>query len=824
MAPLVSKKKRCVSEILDPKNRVQKSVNNAGRAQSLAAALTRSVAKANVVAEKLAAVQGEQVVRPQSENPHPPTLNINTTSKLDPESEIQSDSEIDEFSPLPSNPTFKRISETLINVGRGRISHNLALQLANEENADVVLIQEPWIYRDLNSKEFATHHNYDTFSPLSTWDTRPGVITYIKKSQVYRPFQSTIYSSPYILKVTILPNNQKLNIWNVYYAPTNSINVGDGLSGLLNSSDNRFFIGGDFNFKHPTWDSSTSFTSPKATDLINWTAQKNPSLLNPTNPPTHRAGGTLDIAFYSQQGATCSIRADLHTTSDHETLLSLIPCGRNGISMSKGRFRIPRIISPTDQALGSCLRKNSHNLGTAWWNDECKLAARRYYIARRQERSEEEKNQLRTAIRHAKKNFWQNKVEKVQSLTDAYKILNGTTAVPNVRHPRYMELVEMQTCSLQNQRLAFSGEHKLLDLTVYSDGSVNKDGFAGAAYCLLRGPHSEIAHGLVPLGRTAEVYDAETYGALKGLRAATMVKYATDVTICLDNEEAALRLYTGIAKSSISGQIAEFQLLRRQWESRNFSRVTAAGRQHTTRRRRTMDSSPTLPPISPIPQSTHHPDPFNSSQPPQPPSTSTPLNTSVANRQIREPVPPSKRTLPDISHNDVGEEISNVSKFIPQELAEIVATRQRRERVWHARILICKSVISNIDSTLADFKDEISREEATAFQVYLRQAISKFAAHDSLPTPPPPPIPSKSFQMKQSGIPNPKLPNKPIVVATPITIPKSTAIHDPIHVTQPRENTKTQSSWATVTRNGQKKARVTKANITKSTQAKKANH
>ncbi|POS86970.1 hypothetical protein EPUL_001114 [Erysiphe pulchra] len=110
----------------------------------------------------------------------------------------------------------------------------------------------------------------------------------------------------------------------------------------------------------------------------------------------------------------------------------------------------------------------------------------------------------------------------------------------------------------------------------------------------------------------------------------------------------------------------------------------------------------------------------------------------------------------------------------------------------------------------------------TVPRVYLRQAISKLTAPDSLPTPPP--TPSKSFQMKRSEIPNPKLPNRPIIVATPIMIPTSTAIHDPTHVTQPRENSATQSSWATVIRNGQKKARVTKANISKSTKAKKANH
>ncbi|POS88083.1 hypothetical protein EPUL_000298 [Erysiphe pulchra] len=97
-------KKRRVSESLDTKSPVQKSVNNAGRAQPLAAPLTRFVAKANAVTEELAAVQGEQVVRPQSENPPPPTMNIDSTLELDPEFEIESESEIDEYPPLSSNP------------------------------------------------------------------------------------------------------------------------------------------------------------------------------------------------------------------------------------------------------------------------------------------------------------------------------------------------------------------------------------------------------------------------------------------------------------------------------------------------------------------------------------------------------------------------------------------------------------------------------------------------------------------------------------------------------------------------------------------------
>lgn len=63
-------------------------------------------------------------------------------------------------------------------------------------------------------------------------------------------------------------------------------------------------------------------------------------------------------------------------------------------------------------------------------------------------------------------------------------------------------------------------KYKLLDLTVYSDGSVDKDSLAGAAFCLFRGPVTEVAHRLVPLGRTAQIYDAEIHGALEHLRTA----------------------------------------------------------------------------------------------------------------------------------------------------------------------------------------------------------------------------------------------------------------------------------------------------------------
>ncbi|POS87249.1 hypothetical protein EPUL_002015, partial [Erysiphe pulchra] len=92
---------------------------------------------------------------------------------------------------------------------------------------------------------------------------------------------------------------------------------------------------------------------------------------------------------------------------------------------------------------------------------------------------------------------------------------------------------------------------------------LNKDDSASAAYCIFRRPSTELTHGFVSLGKTVEIYDAEIHGALEGLRAALdhlMAKFTTDLIVYLDNEEAALRLNTGVPTTINSGQIAEFQI------------------------------------------------------------------------------------------------------------------------------------------------------------------------------------------------------------------------------------------------------------------------
>jgi ribonuclease HI len=119
----------------------------------------------------------------------------------------------------------------------------------------------------------------------------------------------------------------------------------------------------------------------------------------------------------------------------------------------------------------------------------------------------------------------------------------------------------------------------ILDLVVYSDSSKNEDGNAGAAYCIYRGSQL-LEQGQVPLGKTAEVYDAEVIGALAGLNTTLRIciaRFATNITICLDNQEAALHLHTGIPTSTSASKIMEFQACRQAWLTRERARNASYG-------------------------------------------------------------------------------------------------------------------------------------------------------------------------------------------------------------------------------------------------------
>lgn len=68
-----------------------------------------------------------------------------------------------------------------INVGKGGSTHELALTTAYDEKADIILIQEPYIYSDPQRRITKRHPAYECFTPVDNWSSQPRVLTYLRK-------------------------------------------------------------------------------------------------------------------------------------------------------------------------------------------------------------------------------------------------------------------------------------------------------------------------------------------------------------------------------------------------------------------------------------------------------------------------------------------------------------------------------------------------------------------------------------------------------------------------------------------------------------------
>ncbi|KHJ36201.1 putative eka-like protein [Erysiphe necator] len=125
--------------------------------------------------------------------------------------------------------------------------------------------------------------------------------------------------------------------------------------------------------------------------------------------------------------------------------------------------------------------------------------------------------------------------------------------------------------------------------------------------------------------------------------------------------------------------------------------------------------------------------------------------------------------------------------------------------------MICTTVLSNIDSTLANLTEDIEKEEAEAIIACLRLAISNFAAADSSPFPPRVPThtrPSKDNRNGKSKEIDKNL-TKKIAVATPrFILNPGPGREFNINTELPRIPKLSDNSPATVARKGHKKSRI----------------
>ncbi|KAI1000613.1 hypothetical protein K3495_g7583 [Podosphaera aphanis] len=274
-----------------------------------------------------------------------------------------------------------------------------------------------------------------------------------------------------VVKTIITCENRRLPIWNINNTPTGSDGAGGELTSLLSCIDISFFVGGDFNLRHPLWDSSVLYARRSCSDLIDWYESRGLKLLNPTETPTHNRGGTLDLAFCSDNNAKCEVCLDLHSISDRETLVTTLSWTTQNKGVNKLQYRsldnklfvqllgtshpsVP-ILSQDDLEIeasnivetlrtalsGACPRKRARRYGTPWWNDEYRSAAHSYRRARRESPVTWKSSSFKKAYGKQKKAYWNSVIAETKSLPEAYKIVRWHNAASRYQSPplRYEE-------------------------------------------------------------------------------------------------------------------------------------------------------------------------------------------------------------------------------------------------------------------------------------------------------------------------------------------------------------------------------------------------
>ncbi|KJZ72308.1 hypothetical protein HIM_08349 [Hirsutella minnesotensis 3608] len=205
------------------------------------------------------------------------------------------------------------------NVGKIPAAHDTALALADSERFDLVLLQEPWTGLKDGRCLTKTHPAYDTFSPVTGWDsrdTRPRVMTYVRRSSGLVADQKRPAATRDILWLTV----NGVTVVNFYRQPDYDV----ALEILLrwNATD-KCLVSGDFNAKHPSWQAGRQ--EHRGEDIAFWAIDNRLSLLNAVDVPTNARGSTIDLAFSNIPLADVVVEDHLATGSDHFTLSITLP-------------------------------------------------------------------------------------------------------------------------------------------------------------------------------------------------------------------------------------------------------------------------------------------------------------------------------------------------------------------------------------------------------------------------------------------------------------------------------------------------------------------
>ncbi|KAJ6437095.1 reverse transcriptase [Purpureocillium lavendulum] len=357
--------------------------------------------------------------------------------------------------PRPQQNGKKNLRIFQANVGKIPPAHDCALALADADQYDVVLLQEPWTEAKEGRCLTKTHPAYDTFSPVDSWannSTRPRVMTYVRRRPGLTADQRRPAATRDILWLTI--NN--MTIVNCY----RQLDFDRALDILLAwSPPSRCLVVGDFNAKHYSW--QTGRLDGRGDDIAHWAAENCLSLLNPTDVPTNPHGNTIDLAFSNVPLSEAVVEDHLATSSDHFTLSITLP--EVGVApMPPGKVRVTtedeikrfvdlvqygsvdipapattihdldalasalvRLLKVAAKVAGRLVRKQARS--APWWTEECRLAAAEYRAIRRVYplgfcgEVQLAKKDFQKVVRQAKRLYWRNLIDSFNDSASVFK-------------------------------------------------------------------------------------------------------------------------------------------------------------------------------------------------------------------------------------------------------------------------------------------------------------------------------------------------------------------------------------------------------------------
>ena len=323
-----------------------------------------------------------------------------------------------------------------VNVGRSWAAHEAALQLAFEQHCLAVLIQEPWIFHDCSRRLSKHHPAYSQFSPIEDWSNRPRVLTYILKHPLLSATQVPLGPPIRDLLAVSIATDQHPTILlvNVYNAPAGCLDEHQGVDHLRHISIPHppCLIAGDFNLRHPSWETAGP-VSPRAAPFLEWAEAQGLSLTLAPDTRTH-GSSMIDLAWanpaLSALGITSEVPEDFPPLADHEAISSTFYWGtrkhcrpspplrwntldeplflqalqRESAMVYQAADALPQPSTPAQLdslstvitgAIMTAVEASTHRAyprpnGHCWWNPECSAAVRTLRQVSRSSLSSEE--------------------------------------------------------------------------------------------------------------------------------------------------------------------------------------------------------------------------------------------------------------------------------------------------------------------------------------------------------------------------------------------------------------------------------------------------